>query len=307
MRKKAIKMKAAICTTYGPPSVIQIQEVEKPPVKDNEVLIKIYATTVTPGDCVVRTSKMWAMRLLFGIRKPRKPILGSELSGKIEAVGKNVKKFNPGDPVIAYNGMKFGAHAEYITLSEHAALTIKPENMTYEQAAAIAFGGTTALYFLRKGNIRKGQKVLIYGASGSVGTSAIQLSKRFGAEVTAVCSSKNFELVTSLGADHVIDYTKEDFTKNRYDLIFDAVGKSSKSHCKDALSVGGKYISVSHGIAKENVEDLKFLKELAESGTLKAVIDRCYPFDQITQAHEYVEKGHKKGNVVILIEPDILR
>src|ERR1700687_4624135 len=173
MRKKAIKMKAAICTTYGPPSVIQIQEVKKPPVKDNEVLIKIYATTVTPGDCVVRTSKMWAMRLLFGIRKPRKPILGSELSGKIEAVGKNVKKFKPGDPVIAYNGMKFGAHAEYITLSEHAALTIKPENMTYEQAAAIAFGGTTALYFLRKGNIRKGQKVLIYGASGSVGTSAI--------------------------------------------------------------------------------------------------------------------------------------
>jgi NADPH:quinone reductase-like Zn-dependent oxidoreductase len=308
MRKKGIKMKAAICTTYGPPSVIQIQEVEKPPVKDNEVRIKIYATTVTPGDCVVRTSKMLVMRLLFGLRKPRKAILGSELSGKIEAVGNNVKNFKKGDPVIAYNGMKFGTHAEYISLSEHAALTIKPENMTYEQAAAIGFGGTTALYFLRKGNIRKGQKVLIYGASGSVGTSAIQLAKHFGADITAVCSSKNFELVTFLGADHVIDYTKEDFTKTgqRYDLIFDAVGKSSKSRCKDALAVDGKYISVSHGIAKENVEDLKFLKELAESGDLKAVIDRFYPFDQITQAHEYVEKGHKKGNVVILVEPDLL-
>lgn len=302
-------MKAAICTTYGPPSVIQIQEVEKPPVRDNEVRIKIYATTVTAGDCVLRTSKMLLMRLIFGLRKPRKSIFGSELSGMIEAVGKNVKNFKTGDSVIAYNGMKLGTHAEYISLSEHAAVTIKPENMTYEQAAAIAFGGTTALYFLRKGNIRKGQKVLIYGASGSVGTSALQLAKHFGSEVTAVCSSKNFELVTSLGADHVIDYTKEDFTKTgqRYDLIFDAVGKSSKSRCKDALAVDGKYISVSHGIAKENVEDLKFLKELAESGALKAVIDCCFPFDQITQAHEYVEKGHKKGNVVILIEPDILR
>ncbi|MFE4709553.1 NAD(P)-dependent alcohol dehydrogenase [Paenibacillus sp. NPDC056722] len=296
-------MKTAICTKYGTPDVIQIKEVKTPTVQDDQVLIKVHATTVTSGDCVLRNSKMLVMRLLFGLTKPRKDILGSELSGTIEVVGKNVTKFKKGDSIIAYTGMQVGAHAEYITLSENAVLTAKPENMTFEESAAIAFGGTTALYFLRKGNIHNGQNVLIFGASGAVGTSAIQLAKHFGATVTAVCSSRNFELVRSLGADHVIDYTQEDFSKKgtRYDLIFDAVGKSSKSSSKQALTLSGKYISVAGGLAKENLDDLLLLKELVEAGELKSVIDQCYPFEQISQAHAYVEKGHKQGNVVITL------
>ncbi|MFC3746451.1 NAD(P)-dependent alcohol dehydrogenase [Paenibacillus sp. GCM10012306] len=294
-------MKAAICTKYGTPDVIQIKEVKAPSVQDDQVLIKVQATTVTSGDCVLRNSKMLVMRLLFGLTKPRKDILGSELSGTIEAIGKNVTKFRKGESIIAYTGMKVGAHAEYIVLSENAVLTTKPQNMTFEEGAAIAFGGTTALHFLRKGNIHKGQNVLIFGASGAVGTSAIQLAKHFGANVTAVCSSRNFELVKLLGADHVIDYTQEDFSKKerRYDLIFDAVGKSSKSSSKQALTPNGKYISVAGGLAKENLEDLVLLTKLVEAGELKAVIDRCYSFEQISQAHVYVEKGHKRGNVVI--------
>ncbi|NUU62883.1 NAD(P)-dependent alcohol dehydrogenase [Paenibacillus agri] len=296
-------MKAAICTKYGTPDVIQIKEVKTPTVQDDQVLIKVHATTVTSGDCVLRNSKMLVMRLLFGLTKPRKDILGSELSGTIEVIGKNITKFKKGDSIIAYTGMKVGAHAEYITLSENAVLTTKPENMTFEESAAIAFGGTTALYFLRKGNIHRGQNVLIFGASGAVGTSAIQLAKYFGATVTAVCSNRNFELVRSLGADHVIDYTQEDFSKKgtRYDLIFDAVGKSSKSSSKQALTLSGKYISVAGGLAKENLDDLLLLKELVEAGKLKSVIDQCYPFEQISQAHTYVEKGHKQGNVVITL------
>ncbi|OBZ18243.1 NADPH:quinone reductase [Bacillus sp. FJAT-27264] len=296
-------MKAAICTKYGTPDVIQIKEVKTPTVQDDQVLIKVHATTVTSGDCVLRTSKMLLMRLLFGLTKPRKAILGSELSGTIEAVGKNVTKFKQGDSIIAYTGMKVGAHAEYITLSENAVLTTIPKNMTFEEGAAIAFGGTTALYFLRKGNIHRVQNVLIFGASGAVGTSAIQLAKHFGATVTAVCSSRNFELVRSLGADHVIDYTQEDFSKKGtlYDLIFDAVGKSPKSSSKQALTLSGKYISVASGLAKENLSDLILLKELVEAGEWKSVIDQCYPFEQISQAHAYVEKGHKRGNVVITL------
>jgi NADPH:quinone reductase-like Zn-dependent oxidoreductase len=298
-------MKAAICTKYGTADVIQLQEVKTPSIKDDQVLIKVYATTVTSGDCVIRASKMLFMRLLFGLSKPRRHILGSELAGTIEAVGKNVKTFKAGDEIFAYTGMKVGAHAEYIALPENGVLAAKPKNMTFAEAASIAFGGTTALRFLRKGNIQQGQKVLIYGASGAVGTSAIQLAKHFGATVTAVCSSRNLELVKSLGADHVIDYTKENFTQTeaRYDLIFDAVGKSSKSNGIIALAPNGKFISVAGGLAKENLEDLILLKELAESGVIQSVIDTCYPFEQISEAHRYVDNGHKKGNVVITIHP----
>ncbi|GGG59484.1 NAD(P)-dependent alcohol dehydrogenase [Paenibacillus radicis (ex Gao et al. 2016)] len=294
-------MKAAICTKYGPPDVIQIQEIAKPSIQDNEVLIKLHAATVTPGDCVIRSSKMLLMRLFFGIRKPRKQILGSELSGTIEEAGSNVMKFKKGDEVFAYKGMKLGAHAAYITLPEHGVLAIKPASITHEEAAAIAFGGTTALYFLRKGNVRKGMSVLINGASGSVGSTAVQLAKHFGAEVTAVCGSSNMDWVEALGADHVIDYTKEDFTKSgkRYDLIFDAVGKSSKSASKAALTESGTFISVKSGLASENLKDLLLLKQLVESGLFKPVIDKSYPFEQIADAHAYVEQGHKKGNVVI--------
>ena len=303
-------MKAMVCTKYGKPDVLQLKEVEKPIPKENEILLKIHATTVTLGDCRVRSFNspllLWLpMRIVLGLRKPRKSILGVELAGEVEEVGKNVTRFKKGDQLFAMTGMKFGGYAEYICLPEKGTIAVKPENVTYEEAASISFGGTAALHFFRKGTIQTGQKVLIYGASGAVGTAAVQLANYYGAEVTGVCSAKNSELVKSLGADLVIDYQNEDFTEKqeRYDLIFDAVGKITKNQCKEALTLNGRFVSVERqGIAKVQTKDLLLLKNLMEEGQIKSVIDRCYSLEQIPEAHEYVETGRKIGNVAVVLK-----
>ena len=326
-------MKAIVCIKYGSPDVLQLKEIEKPIPKDNEVLMRVYATTVTAVDCTFRKGSPFISRFFTGLTKPKHPIQGTEFAGVIESIGKKVKIFQPGDQVFGTTSTGNGTYAEYICLSEEETLAIKPSNMTFEEAAGCD-GALTALPFLRDtGKIQNGQKVLINGASGSVGTAAVQLARYFGAEVTGVCSTTNLELVKSLGAHHVIEYTKEDFTKSgqTYDIIFDTVGKISFLRCKRSLKKNGIYLEAALtpmiipqmlwtsmiGSKKamiaftglrppsERAKDLIFIKDLIEAGKIIPVVDKTYPLEQIAEAHRYVEKGHKRGNVVITLEESL--
>ena len=324
-------MKAVVYQKYGSPDVLELQEIEKPTPKDDEVLIKIHAATVIAGDCELRSFKvpLWywlPLRIYIGLMRPtRINILGQELAGEIESVGKDVRLFSKGDQIFAATDIGMGAYAEYKCMRAEKVLAIKPANMSYEEAAAVPTGGLNALHFLRKGNIQSAEKVLINGASGNIGSFAVQLAKSFGAEVTGVDSTGKLDMLRSIGADHVIDYTQEDFTKNgeTYDVIFDAVGKSSFSRSLRSLKQNGRYIlanprpsqmvrglwtsmisskKVIFEFARYKSEDLIFLKELIEAGKIKSVIDRRYPLEQVAEAHRYVDQGHKKGNVIITVE-----
>jgi NADPH:quinone reductase-like Zn-dependent oxidoreductase len=309
-------MKAIVCTKYGPPEVLQLRDVEKPVPRDNEILVKVYAATVARGDVRIRsfTVPFWQWlpaRLYLGIRKPKRAILGMELAGEVEALGRDVTRFKKGDRVFSFAGFAFGAYAEYKCLPENGAraeqglVAPMPVNMTFAEAAAATGGALTALRFMRNGRICPGQKVLIYGASGSLGTFAVQLAKHFGADVTGVCSTANLEPVTSLGADRVIDYTTTDFSAGdvKYDFIFDAVAKVPRRCARRVLKKGGIFLSAhdEHGSASIKTEDLVFLKELIEAGKIRSVIDRTYPLERIVEAHRYVDLGHKKGSVVITV------
>lgn len=322
-------MKAIVYKKYGPPEVLQLEEVEKPMPKDSEVLIKIHATTVTSADWRLRSLIAplgfgFIMRLVLGVSKPRQPVLGMELAGLVVAVGKEVSKFKVGDSVFAFSDMAMGCYAEYKCMPQDGALALKPPNLSFDEAAALSFGGTTALSFFRRGKLARGESVLINGASGGVGTAAVQLAKHFGAQVTGVCSTANLELVRSLGADHVIDYTQEDFTLNgkTYDVIVDTVGTAAFSRCKSSLKNGGRLLMVLGtlpqmlqipwvsmtsnnkivaGPASASAEDLRFLAELAVAEEFKPVIDRRFPFEQMVQAHRHVDTGRKKGNVVVTL------
>ncbi len=331
-------MKAIVYTEYGQPDVLQIEEVEKPAPKENEILIRNHATTVNIGDLWARNFKemtpskfsmplpLWLpAKMYFGFTTPRVHILGSEFAGEVEAAGRDVKRFKPGDQVFGYRGQSMGAYAEYLCVPEDGLVAIKPANMTYEEAAAVPYGALTALSLLRKADIQPGQKVLINGASGSIGSAAVQLAKYFGAEVTGVCSTPRVEYVRALGADQVIDYTQEDFTKNgeTYDLIFDILGKSSFSRCQNSLNPNGIQLLASFktkqlfqmlrtskasgkkvicALSSENPKDLVFIRELVEAGKIKSILDRCYPLEQTAEAHRYAEAGCKTGSVIITIE-----
>ena len=303
-------MKAVICTKYGPPEVLQIQEVSKPIPKDSQMLVKIVATAVNSGDVRVRSLNVKGflkviMRLVLGISKPRKPILGTVFSGIVESIGDNVSKFKIGDKVFGMTGFKFGTYSEYITVNQNSNVLEMPKNATYEEAAAIIFGGQTAIHFLEKAKIAKkfNQKVLIIGATGSVGTAAIQIAKHHNADITAVCSSKGHILVAELGVNNIVHYDKEDFTTRteKFDIIFDAVGKYSKNQCKNLLNKKAVYVSVNLGYASENIQQLKLLKELFEKGDFTATIDRTFTMAEIVEAHRYVDTERKKGNVVLKI------
>src|SRR5882672_799964 len=325
-------MKAIVYERYGPPEVLRLREVEKPTPRDNEVLIRTYSTTVTAGDCRVRSLHMpvgfgLIARLVLGVSRPRQPILGSELAGKVEAVGKDVSRFKVGDEIFAFTGARLGCHAEYKCMPEDGAVVLKPANLTFDEAAAMSSGGTTALDFFRRARLQSGEKVLVNGASGGVGTAAVQLAKHFDADVTAVCSTANMELVRSLGAHHVVDYTKQDFTENgeTYDIIVDTAGTAPFSRSKDSLKERGRLLLVLSGLpdilgvpwvsttsrkkviagpAAARAGDLSFLAELARAGEFKPVIDRRYRFGQMAEAHRYVDTGRKRGNVVITLEHD---
>jgi NADPH:quinone reductase-like Zn-dependent oxidoreductase len=310
-------MKAVICTKYGEPDVLKIKEVAKPTPKENEVCIKIHATAVTASDIFIRSSNLpirykIPMRLMLGISKPRKSIIGLVFAGEIESIGKSIERFKTGDKVYGLTGFGLGAYAEYKCMKEtdskHGCIALKPDNISYEEATVAAYGGLLAFQYIEKGNIQKGQKVLIYGASGTSGTLAIQIAKHFGADVTGVCSTSNLEMVKTLGADNVIDYTKQDYIPQgkQYDFILDSAGRIKtsklKKACKKALSPNGKYVSIDNGDLKLSSQRLNKIKEFVESGHIKPIPDKCYQLEEIVEAHRYVEKGHKKGGVAITVK-----